>query len=86
MKTRTISILATGKYLPKRVVDSVEIDEYLGKDPGWTKKKSGVIKRCFSDNEETTSYMAAEAAKKAINKSGLRISDIDCIISACGGY
>lgn len=80
---RNIKILGTGSYLPKRVVTALEIDEMIGAKAGWSEHKSGVKQRHFV-TDETTSFMGAEAAKKAIADAGLLASDMDCIISASG--
>lgn len=78
-----IQIAGLGKYLPKQAVLSDEIDRRFSKPEGWTQHNYGIEKRHFAASDETTSFMAAEAAKTAISDAGLREKDIDCIISAC---
>lgn len=80
---RKIKIIGIGKYLPKKIVTSEEIDETLGLRSGWTEKKSGVKTRYYA-NGETASEMAAEAIKRALDHAGLTINDIDCIVSTSG--
>jgi len=83
MDTRRVKILATGKYMPKRKVTSEEIDRLLGVPEGWVYKKTDVSVRYFID-DETSSYMGAEAAKEAMKSAGLCPKDIDCIVYASG--
>ncbi|MDT3424754.1 3-oxoacyl-[acyl-carrier-protein] synthase-3 [Paenibacillus forsythiae] len=83
MNTRKIKILGTGKYLPKKVVYSSEIDHKLGLPEGWTQKKSGVSHRHYVETE-STSEMGANAAREAVRDAGLKLEDIDCIVSASG--
>lgn len=81
-----IKILGSGKYLPKKIVSSSEIDLIIGEKDGWTEKKSGVKFRHFADEKETTSFMGAEALKNAVKNSGINMTDIDCIVSVSGTY
>lgn len=83
MDTRRVKILATGKYLPKRKVTSAEMDRLLGVPEGWVSKKTDVAVRYFID-DETSSYMGAQAAKEAMKAAGLGPQDIDCIVYASG--
>ncbi|MGG3280462.1 beta-ketoacyl-ACP synthase III [Paenibacillus solani] len=83
--SRKVKILGTGKYLPRRMVHSSELDKKLGLKEGWSEKKSGVSYRHYVDTE-TASEMGANAARQAIEEAGLSIHDIDCIISASGTY
>ncbi|MEW4072012.1 beta-ketoacyl-ACP synthase III [Bacillus thuringiensis] len=80
---RYIKIQGIGVYIPKRKVDSFEIDRIIGAPEGWTLKKAGVKTRYFVD-DETTSYMGAQAAKKAVANAKLTWKDIDCIICGSG--
>lgn len=80
---RKIKILGTGTYLPKRKVNSEDIDTLIGAKKGWSESKAGVKTRYFVE-DETSSFMGSEAAKKAIESAGLTLQDIDCIICGSG--
>jgi 3-oxoacyl-[acyl-carrier-protein] synthase-3 len=84
MNQRSLKILGTGKYLPERVVSSLELDTKLGKRKGWVENKSGILKRHFANSNETTSFMATQAARQALSNSNLKPEDLNCIVSACG--
>jgi len=45
-------------------------------------KSVGIRTRYFLSNEETTSDLAADAARKALNKSGVSVNDLDRLIVA----
>lgn len=79
---RALKILATEKYIPSQKVTSAELDQKFGKPLGWVEKKSGLKQRYFC-LDKTSSEMAALVAKKAVEKAGLKLQDIDCIVSAC---
>lgn len=80
---RKIKIVGTGSYLPKRKVNSENIDTIIGAPKGWSEKKAGVKNRYFV-TDETSSFMGSEAAKTAVKNANLVLEDIDCIISASG--
>lgn len=84
MTVRHISIAGTGKYLPDRIVLSQDLDKTLKKTNGWVQSKSGVAKRHFANPDETTSFMAAQAAKQALETAKILPESLDCIIGACG--
>lgn len=77
-----IKISGIGRYLPKQIISSEDIDKRLGKEKGWTEGKYNIQQRHFASNEETTSYMSVKAAKEAINDANIDISLLDCIICA----
>src|ERR1700688_4531380 len=80
---RNLHIAGTGKYLPKEVVHSQALDQKLAKAPGWVARKSGVAQRYFASPEETTSFMAAEAAQQALARANIQAEQLDCVIGAC---
>lgn len=79
-----VKIMGLAQYLPKNKICSSELDSKLGLPMGSVQQKSGLISRHFANKEETTSYMAAQAAQQAINNASLTLNDIDLIVSACG--
>jgi 3-oxoacyl-[acyl-carrier-protein] synthase-3 len=84
MADRRVKIISTGSYVPKTVVPSTVIDQKLAKREGWTQRLFGIEKRHYATNEETTSYMAAMAARDAMGKVGIEAHQLDCIVAACG--
>ena len=82
---RNIKILSSGKYLPKRIVPSSEVDQLIGVPSGTVEGKSGVRERRYADNiEETQSSMAAMAIKECLSKVNLELTDIDALICTSG--
>ncbi|MDR1076593.1 MAG: ketoacyl-ACP synthase III [Xanthomonadaceae bacterium] len=76
-----LRIVGTGEYLPERIRHSSEFDRRWGKPDGWTFHHSGVMSRHVADAHETSSYMGAMAARRALAVAGL--AQTDCLISAC---
>jgi 3-oxoacyl-[acyl-carrier-protein] synthase-3 len=76
-----LGVLGTGKYLPKKIVRSTEIDLKLGLTAGTIESKTGVGSRHFIQ-DETLSQMAKYAATQALENAQLKANQIDLIISA----
>jgi 3-oxoacyl-[acyl-carrier-protein] synthase-3 len=83
MQSRNVRILGTGKYLPKRKITASDMDKLLGMPSGWVLKKTDVALRHFVQ-DETASYMGAQAAQTALADAGLSFADIDCLVCASG--
>ena len=86
MQARTFEILGSGEYRPERIVESSSLDREAGEPDGTFERRSGVVSRRWAGPSETTSYMAAQAARMALAKAGLDASDIDCVVSAGGTF
>ena len=60
-----IKILGTGSYLPPKVVTNGDIAASLDTSDEWIFSHTGIHARHVAGEGETTSSMAAEAARKA---------------------
>lgn len=80
---RSIKIVSTAKYLPKKIVTATQMDQRLGVDAGWVEKKTGVLKRHFVEDETCVS-MGAIVVKEALKKADLKFEDLDLLIGANG--
>ena len=78
-----LKIVGLGRYLPRRVVPSAEVEALCGLPAGWIEQRSGVRERHWATTE-TSSYMGAHAAREAVAEAGLALSDLDLIINASG--
>ncbi len=74
-------IIGTGSYLPPTVIDNNELAKLVKTDDEWIREHTGIVERHIA-TDETTSYMATEAAKAAIKNADLDPKKIDLIIVA----
>ncbi|MEN8833450.1 MAG: beta-ketoacyl-ACP synthase III [Pacificibacter sp.] len=75
-------IKGVGHYLPERVVPNSEFEAMVDTTDEWIRTRSGIERRHFAAEGETTSQMGAHAARAALADAGLDIQDIDSIIVA----
>ncbi|GFE51720.1 3-oxoacyl-[acyl-carrier-protein] synthase 3 [Roseobacter cerasinus] len=75
-------VKGVGHYLPERVVPNAEFEAKLDTNDEWIRTRSGIERRHFAAENETTSNMATRAARAALADAGLEPSDIDAIVLA----
>ena len=75
-------VRGVGHYLPERVVPNSEFEATVDTSDEWIRSRSGIERRHFAAEGETTSSMAAKAAERALAKAGLQPDDIDALIVA----
>lgn len=75
-------LLGTGSALPRRAVSNAELAERVDTSDEWIVERTGISNRHIADPDETTSSLATEAAKNAIEAAGIEASSIDLIILA----
>lgn len=76
-------ISGIGMYLPKNIVSNNDLKKYMDTSDEWIQERTGIIERRYADRTgETTTTMAAEAAKIAIERAGITPQDIDFIVFA----
>ncbi|WP_104020452.1 beta-ketoacyl-ACP synthase III [Roseovarius nitratireducens] len=80
--TRRATALGTGHYLPARIVPNSEFEATLDTTDEWIRSRSGIERRHFAAEDETTSTLALHAARAALANAGLTPDDIDGLIVA----
>ncbi|MDQ7732540.1 3-oxoacyl-[acyl-carrier-protein] synthase III C-terminal domain-containing protein [Halomonas sp. SpR1] len=78
------TIAGWGSYRPRTLLTSRSLDEHQGHLSGWTERQFGIAARHVAGEEETTSMMATEAAREALNHAGWGNTPPDVIIGGCG--
>jgi len=81
MTTRAV-VKGVGHYLPQRVVPNSEFEKSLDTSDEWIRSRSGIERRHFAAEGETTSDLALSAAQAALADAGLGPDEIDAIIVA----
>jgi 3-oxoacyl-[acyl-carrier-protein] synthase-3 len=71
-----------GAYAPKNVVTNEDLSQIVDTSDEWIRTRTGIGERHLADESETVSFMASEAAKEALENSGLSIEEIDLLIVA----
>jgi 3-oxoacyl-[acyl-carrier-protein] synthase-3 len=80
--TRRAVVTGVGHYLPERVVPNSEFEATLDTTDEWIRARSGIERRHFAAEGETTSDLAANAARAALADAGVSAEDVDAIVLA----
>ena len=75
-------VQGVGHYLPARVVENAEFAATMDTSDEWIKSRSGIERRHYTADGETTSDLGAQAARAALAHAGLLADDLDAIILA----
>ena len=75
-------IAGTGSYLPEKVVTNADMEKIVETTDEWIQTRTGIKQRHIAADDEMTSDLATEAAKKALEMASVKASDLDLIIVA----
>lgn len=75
-------VKGVGHYLPEKIVPNSELESLVETTDEWIRTRSGIERRHFAAEGQTTSDLAIHAAKAALADAGLEAGDIDAIVLA----
>lgn len=84
--SRYARIYGISGYSPSRIVTNEEVCTWIESSDEWIRTRSGITHRHWATGEETVEYMAVEAARKAIERSGVAIEEIGAIVVSTVGW
>ncbi|SEK29954.1 3-oxoacyl-[acyl-carrier-protein] synthase-3 [Roseovarius nanhaiticus] len=74
--------LGIGHYLPDRIMPNSHFEKLVDTSDEWIRTRSGIERRHFAAEGQTTSDLAVRAARSALDNAGIDVSEIDGIIVA----
>lgn len=77
-----VFVAGTGSYVPETVLTNDELASRVDTSDEWIVTRTGIKERRIARDDEFTSHMASEAAKKALEQAGLEADEIELIIVA----
>jgi len=75
-------VRGSGSALPKRAVPNAEMAAMVDTSDEWIVERTGIRNRYIAGDDETTSSLAAEAARNALDAAGIAAADIGLIVLA----
>jgi 3-oxoacyl-[acyl-carrier-protein] synthase III len=82
MPARSTIILGTGSYAPERILTNEDLAKMVDTSDEWIRARSGIRERRIAAENEATSDLAIEAAKRALADAGVQASDVDLVVVA----
>lgn len=81
-KVKPLRIAGVGHYVPETVITNNDLTKLYETSDEWIYSRTGIRERRVVSGNETAIDLGYKAAKNAIEKSGFKPEDIDCIIGA----
>ncbi len=73
-------ITGTGSYAPEKLLTNKDLERLVDTTDEWIFERTGIRERHMAAKNQTTSDLAVEAARHALEAAGLEAKDIDLII------
>jgi 3-oxoacyl-[acyl-carrier-protein] synthase III len=82
MKARdpVIEIVATGRYLPDRVLTNADLERMVDTTDAWIMERTGIRERRIADADTGAAEMGAAAARIAMERANVLPGEIDVIV------
>jgi 3-oxoacyl-[acyl-carrier-protein] synthase-3 len=75
-------VLATGAYLPERIMPNSEFAATLETNHEWIVERTGIEQRHIAGEGEMTSHLAIKAGREALANAGIAPDSIDLVVLA----
>lgn len=82
MKIKRIKIVGTGFYVPDKILTNQDLEKMVDTSDEWIVTRTGIRERHIASEEQATSDLAAEAARRALQDAGLAAEEVDLILVA----
>ncbi|HWD94068.1 MAG TPA: beta-ketoacyl-ACP synthase III [Verrucomicrobiae bacterium] len=79
---RTCSISGVGAYVPAKILTNADLEKMVDTSDDWITTRTGIKERHIAAENEYTSDLGAEAARRAMKMAGITAEQIDLIIVA----
>ncbi len=76
------AVTGVGSFLPEKVVTNADLAKFVDTSDEWIIERTGIHQRHQARDDEPTSDLAVEAARRALADAGKTAADIDLIIVA----
>lgn len=81
-KGRSVGISGIGAYAPPRRLTNSDLEKIVDTSDEWITTRTGINERRIAEDNIASSDLAVKAAEIAIERSGVKLSDIQLIIAA----
>ncbi len=76
------AVTGVGSFLPEQVMTNDDLSKFVDTTDEWIVERTGIRKRHRARDDEPTSDLATEAARRALADAGRTAADVDMIIVA----
>lgn len=76
------AVTGVGSYLPETIVTNADLSKFVDTSDEWIVERTGIRQRHRARDDQPTSDLAVEAARKALADAGRTAADVDLIVVA----
>ncbi|MDO9587105.1 MAG: beta-ketoacyl-ACP synthase III [Brevundimonas sp.] len=76
------AVTGVGSYLPEQIVTNADLAKFVDTSDEWIAERTGIRQRHKARDDQPTSDLAVEAAKKALVDAGRTAAEVDLIVVA----
>lgn len=77
-----VELVATGRYLPERILTNHDLEKLVDTSDEWIQERTGIKERRIAGPDQGAADMAAEAARRAMDRAGISPGEVDILILA----
>lgn len=82
MSVMRSAVTGVGSYLPEQIVTNADLAAFVDTSDEWIQERTGIKQRHKARDDEPTSDLAVEAARRALIDAGKTAADVDLIVVA----
>jgi 3-oxoacyl-[acyl-carrier-protein] synthase-3 len=82
MSSCVSSIIGTGSYMPEKILTNEDLSKIVDTSDDWITSRTGIKERRIAGENEATSDIASQAARRAMQSAGVTPEEIDLIVVA----
>ncbi len=75
-------VIATGSYLPEKILTNFDLEKIVDTTDEWIRTRTGIQERHISAPDQAASDLAKEALERALKSAGMSAEELDFIIVA----
>lgn len=79
---RHATVAGLGSILPDRIVPNEWFESFIDTSDEWIRDRTGITERRFAVDGQTTSDLATEAARRALDSAGIAPAQLDLVVCA----
>ena len=77
-----LKLIATGRALPEKAMTNDDMRQFVDTSDEWISTRTGIHQRYFCGEGENTTSLSIQAARIALEQSGVSKEDIGCVLVA----
>ncbi|BCS81391.1 beta-ketoacyl-ACP synthase III [Anaerocellum diazotrophicum] len=79
---QNVRILSTGRFVPERILTNHDLEKIVETSDEWITQRTGIKERRVVDGKLSTTDLAVQAARNAMQKAGILPDEVDLVVVA----